>query len=116
MQAVTPVQQTNTVQSASSASTLTTSTTTPSTRTTSATPTVLFHNVPPPAADSKGDGLAAAIDAIDTNINTPEVMLGELAMQNNIFRETDGNTRNTMVRKWFKKSYGWGRPHTHGRN
>ena len=27
-------------------------------------------------------------------------------MQNNIFRETDGNTRNKMVRKWFKKVTG----------
>ena len=27
-------------------------------------------------------------------------------MQSNIFRETDGNTRNTMVRKWFKKVTG----------
>jgi uncharacterized membrane protein YgcG len=55
---------------------------------------------------AKGYGLAAAVAAMGNDTNNINTMLGELEMQTNIFKEADKNTRDRLVRKWYKKVLG----------
>ena len=103
--------QSNADNITSTVSTLTNPGSTPSVARTNngaATPTVLFAGTPSDnKAASKEDGLVAAINAItDNKDDTAQFMLGELSMQDAIFREQDKTKRDPMVSKWFKKIKG----------